>query len=95
MEINEALLDQLARLSRLEIAEAEKAAYLSDLQQMLAFVAQLQEVDTEGVAPLIYLTEEAPGAASRPEPPLPREALLAQAPQTDGTFIEVPKMIKK
>jgi aspartyl-tRNA(Asn)/glutamyl-tRNA(Gln) amidotransferase subunit C len=95
MEINEALLDHLARLSRLEIAEAEKAAYLSDLRQMLAFVTQLQEVDTEGLDPLIYLSDEPPESPEAPEPPLPREALLAQAPRTDGSFIEVPKMIKK
>lgn len=90
------MINNLAHLSRLEFNEAEKKAIRTDLQAMVAFVEQLQEVDTEGVEPLLHIgdaanvlrEDEVQGSVSR------TEALL-NAPVQDAQFFKVPKVIKK
>lgn len=96
MEVNEALVDKLANLSRLDFADDEKKAIQSDLQKMIQFVEKLNELNTEGVEPLLHMTanvnvlraDEVNGSIARAE-------ALANAPTTDGTFFNVPKVIKK
>jgi aspartyl-tRNA(Asn)/glutamyl-tRNA(Gln) amidotransferase subunit C len=96
MEVNDALVDKLAHLSRLHFDETEKAAIKNDLQQMIAFVEKLNELDLEGVKPLLHISEEinvlredeVKGSVSR-------EEALKNAPMHDGQFFKVPKVIKK
>ncbi len=56
MEINDALLDKLAMLSRLHFNEAEKSAIKSDMEKMISFVDKLNELDTTGVEPLMHIS---------------------------------------
>ena len=58
MKINNELIDKIASLSKLEFEGEEKAAIKSDLTRMLDFIEKLQSVPTEGVEPLIYMTDE-------------------------------------
>lgn len=96
MEVNDKLIENLANLARLKFGDNEKTAIKEDLQKMIAFVEQLQEVDTEGVAPLLHMTENVnilredsvQGSVSREEG-------LKNAPDSDGQFFRVPKVIKK
>lgn len=96
MEVNEALVDKLANLSRLDFGADEKKAIRSDLQKMIQFVEKLNELNTEGVEPLLHMTDnvnvlradEVAGSIGRTE-------ALSNAPATDGTFFNVPKVIKK
>ncbi|MFZ1799662.1 MAG: Asp-tRNA(Asn)/Glu-tRNA(Gln) amidotransferase subunit GatC [Chitinophagaceae bacterium] len=57
MEVNDALVEKLAKLSALYFNDAEKLQIREDLQQMIGFVEKLNELDTEGVAPLLYITD--------------------------------------
>lgn len=90
------MINNLAHLSRLEFNEAEKKAIRTDLQAMVAFVEKLQEVDTNGVEPLLHIggaanvlrEDEVNGSVSR------ADALL-NAPVKDEQFFKVPKVIKK
>ncbi|HYE54666.1 MAG TPA: Asp-tRNA(Asn)/Glu-tRNA(Gln) amidotransferase subunit GatC [Chitinophagaceae bacterium] len=96
MEVNDALLDKLAHLARLDIDPAEKEGLKQDLQRMISFVEKLQELDTAGTEPLLHMTDVADvlrddvvqGSVSR-------SAALQNAPDTDGVFFKVPKVIKK
>lgn len=96
MEVNDALVDKLARLSRLRFNEEEKAEIRSDLQRMIAFVEKLNELNLEGVEPLLHMSrevnvlrdDEVRGSISR-------EEALKNAPLQDGRFFKVPKVIKK
>ena len=96
MEVNDALVDKLAHLSRLHFDETEKAAIKNDLQQMIAFVEKLNELDLEGVKPLLHISEEinvlredeVKGSVSR-------EEALKNEPLHDEQFFKVPKVIKK
>ena len=96
MEVTDALVDNLANLSRLSFTETEKTEIKGDLQRMIAFVEKLQEVDTTGTAPLLHMTdainvyrEDAVKGS------IAREDAMRNAPATDGTFFKVPKVIKK
>ena len=96
MEVNDALLDKLADLARLYIDPAEKEGLKKDLQRMISFVEKLQELDTSGTAPLLQMSDSVnvlrddvmQGSVSR-------EEALKNAPDTDGVFFKVPKVIKK
>ncbi len=55
MEVNEALIDHIAHLSRLSFAGPQKEAIRQDMQRMIAFVDKLSELDTTGVEPLIFI----------------------------------------
>ncbi|MFN5426917.1 MAG: Asp-tRNA(Asn)/Glu-tRNA(Gln) amidotransferase subunit GatC [Bacteroidota bacterium] len=55
MEITPELIRELCVLSRLEVSEAALPKWQSDLQKMVAFVEQLQRVDTSGVEPLVHM----------------------------------------
>jgi aspartyl-tRNA(Asn)/glutamyl-tRNA(Gln) amidotransferase subunit C len=96
MEVNDALVDKLANLARLQFNDIEKENIKNDLQRMIRFVEKLNEVDTTGVEPLLHMSEEVnvlrddevQGSISRAEG-------LQNAPVHDGEFFKVPKVIKK
>jgi len=94
--VNDALVNNLANLARLRFNEAEKEAIKKDLERMIAFVDQLSALDVEGVEPLMHMT----GNMDRLREDLvqgsvSRETALRNAPETDGTYFKVPKVIKK
>lgn len=96
MKINEEILEKTCRLARLEIPADKRTQMLGDFQKMLDFVQRLEEVDTEGVEPLIHMTEEVNRLRDDiPQAPLDREAALKNAPARNESFFEVPKVVKK
>jgi aspartyl-tRNA(Asn)/glutamyl-tRNA(Gln) amidotransferase subunit C len=96
MEVNDALVDKLANLARLNFEADEKAAIKDDLQKMIQFVEKLNELDTTGVEPLLHMSDninilradEVKGSISR-------EAGLQNAATHDEQFFKVPKVIRK
>ena len=96
MEVNDELVNKLARLSRLRFDAAEKEGIKNDLQRMIGFVEKLDELDLEGVQPLLHMTDDVnvlrddvvKGSVSR-------EEALKNAPVHDDQFFKVPKVIKK
>ena len=57
MEISVKTIQHLAHLSRLQINETQAAQYQTDMQKMVSFIEQLQEVNTDGVEPLLMLSD--------------------------------------
>jgi aspartyl-tRNA(Asn)/glutamyl-tRNA(Gln) amidotransferase subunit C len=96
MEVTNALVDKLANLARLHIPDSEKETMKNDLQQMIAFVDKLKEVNTTGVQPLLHMSsqvnvfreDEIKGSITT-------EQALKNAPIHDEQFFKVPKVIKK
>ncbi|HMX39328.1 MAG TPA: Asp-tRNA(Asn)/Glu-tRNA(Gln) amidotransferase subunit GatC [Saprospiraceae bacterium] len=97
MQIDAALISRLERLARLSLDDSERQHLSTDLQRILDMVDKLQEVDTTGVEPLIYLREsdedrlrdDAVGEQ------LPPDQALRNAPKHDGQFFQVPKFIQE
>lgn len=96
MTIDPALIDNLAKLARLRFDESEKEAIRGDLEKMVAFVEQLQSVDTTGVDPLLFISDARNVLREDiVQGSVDRSAALAGAPLADGHFFKVPKVIKK
>jgi len=96
MEVNDALIDSLSRLARLEFNAAEKEEIKNDLQRMIHFVEKLGELDTTGVEPLLHMSPETNVLRTDiPHGSVSREEALSTAPATDGVYFKVPKVIHK
>lgn len=96
MEVNDALVQQLADLARLEFNEQEKTAIRGDLQRMITFVEKLNELDTTDVKPLLHLTADYNVFRDdKAETTITREEGLQNAPAATSAYFEVPKVIKK
>ncbi len=96
MEVNDALIDNLSNLARLEFSAAEKEGIKNDLQRMIHFVEKLGELDTTGVEPLLHMSPETNVLRDDvPQGSVTRAAALASAPATDGKYFQVPKVIRK
>ncbi|RYY55147.1 MAG: Asp-tRNA(Asn)/Glu-tRNA(Gln) amidotransferase subunit GatC [Chitinophagaceae bacterium] len=96
MEITDEMVEKLAHLSRLSFDEEGKAQIRGDLQRMIGFVEKLSELDLEGVEPLMHMTREVNVLREdRVGGSITREDAFRNAPQHDGQFFQVPKVIKK
>lgn len=85
---------KVAKLARLAIPEAELPRFTKQLDSILEYVEQLKQADVEGVEPMAHavrLTNVL--RPDEPQPALPTEVALQNAPDTDGPFFKVPKVI--
>jgi len=90
------MIEDLANLSRLEFNDQEKTDIKKDLEKMIRFVEKLNELNTTGVEPLLHMSsnlnilrnDEIQGSVTR-------EEALKNAPDQDGVFFKVPKVIAK
>jgi aspartyl-tRNA(Asn)/glutamyl-tRNA(Gln) amidotransferase subunit C len=96
MKITDELIDELAHLARLEFTPGDKTGLKVDLERMINFFEKLNEVNTDGIEPLLHMSprmnvlreDEVQGSINR------EEALL-NAPAKNEAFFLVPKVIKK
>jgi aspartyl-tRNA(Asn)/glutamyl-tRNA(Gln) amidotransferase subunit C len=95
-------VERMAELANLELGSEETPAMLHDLNAILDYVAELNELDTAGVEPLAQVSELSLEGASQgalradaQQPSLDRAAVMTLAPETDGAFFKVPKVIER
>lgn len=94
MKIDKTTLRKLAHLSRLEIKEKEEQKMINDLNEILTWVEQLNEVDTEGVEPLTNMSHEVNVfREDEVSGHLDHEKALKNAPKKDKDFFRVPKFL--
>jgi aspartyl-tRNA(Asn)/glutamyl-tRNA(Gln) amidotransferase subunit C len=91
---------RVAELAYLELAPEEEARMQRDLNAILDYVAQLNELDTSSVEPMAQVAEVLGGDSTAlrndtPRPSLARERVMVSAPETDGAFFKVPKVIER
>ena len=94
MKIDDQKIAQLAHLARLEFDEQSKEEIKKDLENILDLCEKLNEVNTDGIEPLIYMTDTTNNV--RPDEirqEFTREELLQNAPKKDSDYIRVPKVI--
>ncbi len=105
--VSEKDVSYVADLAHLELDEGERARMLRDLNSILGYIERLNQLDTSGVEPMAQVSTryasdtdagEAFAYAMRPDeliPSLPHDQAMSNAPQTDGTFFKVPKVIER
>ena len=88
------LVRHVAKLSRLALDEAHVEKYAGQLESILGYVDKIKQADVADVEPMAHaaplhnvLRDDAAG------PALPRAQVLQNAPDTDGPFFKVPKVI--
>ncbi|MEB3265771.1 MAG: Asp-tRNA(Asn)/Glu-tRNA(Gln) amidotransferase subunit GatC [Cyanobacteriota bacterium] len=85
---------KVAALARLDLPEARLATTTSQLERILDYVGQLEQVDTTGVPPTTRAVEVVNVTRDdRVEATPVREALLELAPQREGDYFRVPKIL--
>jgi aspartyl-tRNA(Asn)/glutamyl-tRNA(Gln) amidotransferase subunit C len=111
MKVTDKDVAYVAELANLDLTAEERARMLRDLNSILEYVDRLSELNTENVEPMAqvadrYGAESRQGsdrfayAASDDvkeglRPSLPHEEAISNAPETDGTFFVVPKVIER
>jgi aspartyl-tRNA(Asn)/glutamyl-tRNA(Gln) amidotransferase subunit C len=87
-------VDDIAHLARLAFDEHSKAEILNDMNRMLGFIEKLNELDTEAVEPLIYMTNE--HSILREDDAIEsisQKQALQNAPKKDSDYFKAPKVI--
>ncbi len=95
MSLDPATVRRIAALARIRVDEAEVATLQAELNGILGWIEQLNEIDVEGVEPLtggaqmaLRMREDAVTDGGYPE------RVLANAPERAGEFFAVPKVVE-
>ena len=96
MEITNKLIQDIAALAKLEFDEQSAEQMKADLEKIIGFVDKLSEIDTEGVDPLIYLSEEVNVLREDEiKAVVSQVEALKNAPKKDSDYFKVPTVLKK
>jgi aspartyl-tRNA(Asn)/glutamyl-tRNA(Gln) amidotransferase subunit C len=95
MSLDKATVARIARLARLEVPDDQLETVAGELRHILAFVEQLNEVNTQGVEPMTAVVEMnlrmRPDKVTEGGDP---EKVLANAPERAGNYFVVPKVVE-
>jgi len=96
MKVTEDVVDHIAHLARLEFEGERKTAIMEDMNRIITFMEKLQEVDTENVAPLIFMTKEINHLREDVAiETLTQKQALKNAPKADSDYFRIPKVLSK
>ncbi len=96
MSVTKEDIRKIARLAHLHIEEQDYPSYIRQMNAILGYMEKLNEVDTEGVTPMMnslelknVMREDVPRAS------LSQEEALKNAPLSGNGFFRVPKVVKR
>ena len=96
MKITEETVDHIAHLARLEFTGDSKKAIMQDMENIIGFMDKLSEVDTEGVEPLIFMSDEINVLREDvAEVTVTQKEALKNAPKHDSDYFRIPKVLTK
>ncbi len=95
MNITKQEVEHVAKLARLELSETEKDTYAKQLSQILSYMQTLNRYDTTGIEPTAtVLGETNVMREDTVGPSLTVDQALANAPEREGGYFQVPKIIE-
>ena len=95
MQVDKETLRKIAHLARLEFEEKDEEEMIDSLTEILSWVEQLEEVDTEGVEPLTTMSKEVNVLREdKASNKLDQQSALQSAPKSDSTYFRVPKVLE-
>lgn len=95
MSITKETVKHVAWLARLGLSDEEVKVFAGQLGRILGYVAKLDELDTAGVEPTFHVLDMSNVCREdEPRPSLPRDEVLANAPDASFGFFRVPRIIK-
>jgi len=88
-------VEHVARLARLVLTDDERTRYTGQLNEILAYVEKLKELDVDGVVPMAHaIPLENVFRPDRVRPSFDREDMLANAPERSEGFFKVPRILE-
>ena len=94
MPINETVILKLEKLAKLKLDQEEQAILMKDINEILKMVDKLNELDTDGVEPLVYLNlDVSPLDEDEPRDMLSQKEALSNAPKSKDGFFSVKKFL--
>jgi aspartyl-tRNA(Asn)/glutamyl-tRNA(Gln) amidotransferase subunit C len=94
VQVDEKLIRHVALLARIELTEEQVRVFGRQFADIVAYMDKLQQLDTTGVEPMAHaLPVRNVLAPDEPEPSLPVELALANAPEKQDDLYKVPKVI--
>ena len=94
MKITDEVVDHISHLARLEFEGDKKVAIKEDMERILSFIEKLQELDTENVEPLIFMSDEVNVLREDVAvDSLTQEQALSNAPKKDSDYFRIPKVL--
>lgn len=96
MTIDKETVDKIAHLARLELSTEETGEMIADMSKILDFMAKLNEIDTAGIEPLVYMTDEVNVLREDVvKQQITHKEALQNAPKHDEDYFLVAKVIEK
>lgn len=96
MKIDRQQVRKVAHLARLELKPEEEEKFTTQLSSILEYFEQLSELDTETVPPTTRAIDVSNITRDDQLEPFPhREEILSSAPEQDGEFFKVPKIMSE
>ena len=96
IKVNDILVENLSKLAKLKFDKKSGEKMKSDLSKILEFVDAISQINTEDIAPLIYMSDEVNVLRNdeiRNE--VSQKEALKNAPQKDSDYFKVPTVLKK
>lgn len=88
-------VDHLCALAHFDFSAEEKEKFRADLSSIVGYVQKLSDLDLDGIAPTQYGQPVANALREDvPEPSIPRETALANAPDASGDEYRMPKIVE-
>lgn len=96
MKISDEIIDHIAHLSKLEFVGEDKISIKADLDKIIDFMSTLNELNTENVEPLIFMSDEINRLRDDvPIVTISHEEALRNAPKKDSDYFRIPKVLDK
>jgi aspartyl-tRNA(Asn)/glutamyl-tRNA(Gln) amidotransferase subunit C len=94
MQIDHSLILKLEQLAKLELSPEEREHLTGDLNNILAMIEKLDELDTSHVEPLVYINEEVNVLREDiVKNQVSRKQALSNAPAQNGEYFKVPRVL--
>ena len=88
-------IETISYLARLKLDKDKKEKITKDLENIINFVAELQDIDTKDIAPLANPLEKvAPKREDSVTSKSRKEAFLSNSPESDKNYFMVPKVVE-
>jgi aspartyl-tRNA(Asn)/glutamyl-tRNA(Gln) amidotransferase subunit C len=108
MKVTEKDVSYVADLANLDLTDQERQRMLKDLNSILGYIDRLNELDTTNIPPMAQISDKFGRLGTAPSdkateplredvliPCLPHAEAMKNAPETDGDFFKVPRVIEK
>ena len=96
MKVDNQEVERIAGLAKLQFEGEEKETIKADMNRILTFIEKLDELDTDNVEPLLYMTDEVNHLREDDvTQEVTQQEALKNAPSKDSDYFKVPKVLKK